>query len=420
MVITLKKRTQPGWLVWLLVMMPFSLGTLNDLLGVPWAIRYLMDAAWFFSLLFLLRLSPSRRTKGTQCLAMWAGGFLGYTLLVYLVQFQSPFYYFWGVRNNFRFYAAFFAFLAFLTPDDVEGFLKIFDYLFWVNVVVSLVQYFGMGLEGDFLGGIFGTEIGGNSYTNVFFIIVVARSLLLYLEKRETAGNCVSKCAAALFVAVLAELKFFFVEFILIIVLAVLFTNFTWRKLWVILCGSVAVVIGAALLTALFPNYAGWLSVEWFLEAATSDRGYTSSGDLNRLNAISSINELWLTDWGERLFGLGLGNCDTSAFSLVNTPFYANNADMHYTWLSYAFMYMETGYLGLIFYFGFFVLVHFAIRKIQKHSEGLERRYCCLGRIVAICCLVLAVYNSSLRTEAGYMAYFVLAIPFVYRNRWTE
>ena len=33
--------------------------------------------------------------------------------------------------------------------------------------------------------------------------------------------------------------------------------------------------------------------------------------------------------------------------------------------------------------------------------------------IFAICCILIAIYNSSLRMEAGYMAYFVLALPFV-------
>ena len=32
---------------------------------------------------------------------------------------------------------------------------------------------------------------------------------------------------------------------------------------------------------------------------------------------------------------------------------------------------------------------------------------------LAICCILIAIYNSSLRMEAGYMAYFVLALPFV-------
>lgn len=414
--ITIKKRSQSGWLMWLIIMMPFLFGTLNDLIGLPWAIRYLLDAAWFFLIFFMIR-TGHPGGKGTQILAVWVMFFVLYTLLLYIVQFQSPFYYLWGARNNFRFYAAFFAFATFLTPEDAVDYLNVFDKLFWVNVIVSLFQFFGMGLDGDYLGGIFGTEKGGNAYTNIFFLIVVTKSILFYLEKRECTRACISKCAAALLVAALAELKFFFIEFVVILVLATLFTNFTWRKLWVILGGFAAVLAGAALLTSLFPSFADWFSVKWFLENALSAKGYTSTGDLNRLNAMRVINENWLTNWGERLFGLGLGNCDTSTVALVNTPFYDKYADTHYTWLSYAFMYLENGYIGLVFYFGFFVLAYFRIRKIEKRSDGIAGTHCRLSRIMAICCAIIAVYNSSLRTESGYMAYFALAIPFTYRNR---
>ena len=93
---------------------------------------------------------------------------------------------------------------------------------------------------------------------------------------------------------------------------------------------------------------------------------------------------------------------------------------MHYTWMSYAMMYLECGWVGLIFYFGFFALVYLAICKIQRRSEGIARTYCRIARIMAIMCCLIAIYNASLRGESGYMAYFVLAIPFVYARRGYE
>ena len=410
---TIKKRTQTGWLMWLLIMMPFLFGTLNDLLGLPNLVRYVLDVAWCLLLVCLLLSNRSGQGIREKNLALWIVVFLLYAALVYVVQFQSLLYYLWGVRNNFRFYVAFFAFAAFLSQRDIEDYFKFFDVLFWINVAASLIQFFGLELTGDYRGGIFGTEQGCNGYTNVFFAIMVTKSIVFYLEKRETTWNCVTKCVAALLVAALAELKFFFVEFVIIFVLATLFTSFTWRKLWVIVGGFAAVIAFAALLTAVFPDFTDWFTVEWFLKAGTSDLGYTSSGDLNRLNAIPQINGLWLKDWGERIFGLGLGNCETSSFAFLNTPFFKANGDMHYSWLSYAFMYLECGWIGLIFYFGFFTLVYLRIRKLEKRSEGIAKTYCHVSRIVAVLCMLISVYNGSLRNEAGYMAYFVLAVPFV-------
>lgn len=412
MTIKIRKRTQPGWLVWLIIMMPFAFGFLFDLLGLPWMSRYLLDGAWGVLLLIIVCFHRHLEMRPLKGIVIWLLLFLVYTGAVYLVEFQSPLYYIWGLRNNFRFYFAFLAFALFLSARDVEGFFKLFDFLFWVNAVVTVFQFLVLELNGDYLGGVFGTEKGGNAYTNLFFAIMISKSLLFYLQKKESAWNCILKCVVALIVAAMAEIKFFFVEFVLILVLAVLFTDFTWRKFWIVIGGLLAVVCGAAILVAIFPTSAGFLTIEFFWERAVADKGYTAAGDLNRLNAIPRINELWLKNWGQRLFGLGLGNCDTSSFDLVNTPFYKIYGDMHYSWLSYAFMYLECGWIGLIFYFGFFVMAYMKARKLSVHVQDDRKAYCMLARIVAICCVLIAIYNSSLRTEAGYMAYFVLAIPY--------
>lgn len=414
MIITIKKRSQPERLSWFIVVLPFLFGLLNTFLGLPGALRYLIDVAWVTLTFMLLRHRPLRKNKIATVLTLWIGLFLICTLLVYLVQYQSGLYYLWGFRNNFRFFAAFFAWTAFLRTKDIEDFFCTLDKVFWLNVLISLFQFFVMNLQQDVLGGIFGVEAGVNGYTNIFFAIIITKSLIRCFEKQGNLRNCVLKCAAALIVAALTELKFFFVEFALILVLTSLLTKFTWRKLAIILGGVVGLMVCTALLMEIFPIFKGWFSLERMLETATSDRGYTSSGDLNRLTAIPRINELWLTHWSQRIFGMGLGNCDTSSFAIVNTPFYEQWGHMHYTWMSYAIMYLECGWVGLIFYFGFFVLVYLQIQKIEKRSEGVARSYCRISKIMAILCPLIAVYNSSLRAESAYMAYFVLAIPFVY------
>lgn len=411
-VLTIKRKNHAEWFIWVLILLPFFFGLLNGFLGLPWAIRYSMDVAWVWLVVIMLRHKGSLQGKGVTGLLVWIVLFLIYTLLVYLVQYQSGLYYLWGFRNNFRRYAAFFAFVAFLKPRDVEDYFSFFDKLFWVNVIVSIYQFIVLEVNQDFLGGIFGIENGVNGYTNIYFVIIITRAVVRYMEKRESAKTCFSKCIVALLVAALAELKFFFVEIILIIVLAILFTNFTWRKFIIVAGGVAAVFSFAALLSLIFPIFSDFLSMEFFWETATSDKGYTSSGDLNRLTAIPRINELWLKNWPQRLFGLGLGNCDTSSFAIVNTPFYEQYGHMHYTWMTYAMTYLETGYVGLIFYFGFFVLVYLGIEKIERRSEGVVKSNCRTAKIVAILCIIISVYNSSMRHEAAYMAYFVLAIPF--------
>lgn len=414
---TIKQRSQADCLIWLLIAGCLLVSALHEWVGLPWGLRYVLDVAWVL-LFVLMGLRRMRQNKhGANMLALWVLLFCVYTALVYLVQFQSVPYYLWGLRNNFRFFVAFFAFATYLKPKDIRGYFKLFDILFWVNILVSLYQFFALELRGDYLGGFFGTAKGANAYTNIYFVIIATKDILLYLDKKEKLGACVVKCVAMLLVAALAELKFFFAEFILIVALSTLVTKFTWRTCFILAGGVAGVTVFAALLVTLFPEFEGFLSLEWLTEAGTSDQGYTSSGDLNRLNAISKINELWLKTGWQRVFGLGLGNCDTATFAFLNTPFFESYGDMHYSWISYAFMYLECGWIGLIFYFGFFVLVYLSIRRIEKRSGGIAKTYCRMGRILALMCMVIAIYNSSLRTEAGYMMYFALSIPFVMQKQ---
>ncbi|MBQ3257696.1 MAG: hypothetical protein IJA67_09805 [Oscillospiraceae bacterium] len=399
-------------------MTPFILGTTTDLLGLPWAIRYIMDFIWVVLLVYQIRYSKLIDDRGIKLLTLYCIAFFGCTLVGYIVQFQSPLYYLWGVRNNFRFYSAFISFALFVRETDVKDYFGVLYKLFWLNAVVAIIQFLFFGYSYDLLGGLFGVERGVNGSTNVYFCIMVAWSLVRYMEKKESFLNCAAVCVTALLIAALAELKFFFIEFVIIVGFSAVLTKFSLRKIVAIIGGLVAVVLFAALLEVIFPYFSGFFSVEWFIQEATSERGYTASGDLNRLNAVSRINELWLMTWQERLFGFGLGNCDTSSFAFVNTPFYEMFGHMHYTWISYAFMYLECGWIGLFFYFGFFVLVYFKATRIQKRVSGDGVTYCRLVRIMAILCVVISIYNSSLRTEAGYMAYFVLSIPFVYDREY--
>lgn len=408
MVITVShpKRIQPENLARLLLILPFFLSWL------PSGAGYFLDILWLALTVFLARFwrrSGGRRLGG---LALWVLTFLGLTAAVYLVQFQSLWYYLWGLRNNFRFYAAVFSFALFLKQRDVEEVWRLFDRLFWLNFWLSLLEFGVLGRRGDYLGGIFGMEQGCNGYTNIFLVIMVAKSVVFYLEGMGSSDRCLAKCAAALLIAALAELKFFFVEFAVILLLAMLFGKCTRRLFLLIMTGIVGAGVCVLLLYRMFPEFGGWFNPSDMLETATANTGYSSAGDLNRLTAISDISRQIFQSWGQRIFGLGLGNCDYAGFDFLTSPFYRGREGLHYTWMSHSFLFLETGYLGLVFFFGFFVLVFFAAGRREKRCTGRQRAYCRVGRILAVLCMMMGIYNASLRSEAGYLAYFALALPF--------
>lgn len=419
LVLRIKKRTQAEVMIGVIMLLPFAFATLIELLHLPAAIKYTCDIAWLF-LLVLIFLQRTPRTMEQKICRWFIVLFFLYTLVGYVFNIQSVLYYLWGARNNFRFYVAFLAFIYFLKERHIEEYLGLFDKLFWLNAAVCMVQFLFFGKRQDYLGGIFGAQRGCNSSLNIFFVIMTIKSILMYLNNRKGLAACVAECGTALLLSALAELKFFYIEFAVIAICAVLLTRFTWKKVMIIAGSLVGVVVTTQLLTSLFPEFEGIFSLEVLLAAASSTSGYTGTGDMNRLTAISMISDRFLKTPWEQLIGMGLGNCETASFSFLTTPFYLRYNHLNYTWISTAFTFLETGYLGLGFFYGFFVLIYWLRGRIGKFGD-YDRVYCQMSAIAAVCGIMIGIYNSSLRTEAGYMLYFVLAFPLILQNKsWQE
>lgn len=281
-----------------------------------------------------------------------------------------------------------------------------------------MVQFFAFDLRGDFLGGFFGTEKGCNGYLNVFMAVIVIKAIVYYLSKKESLLYCILICASSLVVAALAELKFFFVEFIVILFVALFISETSLRKILIFAIGLVIIVVGASILTFLSPHFANFLSIDYIIES-TSTGGYASNEQLNRLTTIPIISEEILTTPSMKWFGLGLGNCDTANFEFLKTPFYFDYIHLRYNWFSTSFLYLETGFIGLIFFFGFFLLVGIKSFLMAK-KDYLNRPYYQMALIAAVVCVMIAIYNASLRTEAGYLIYFMLALPLIIKKGEVE
>lgn len=415
----IKRRTLPEWLIYFMLIMPFAFGILIDLAGLPTLVRFTLDFA-LVGLLGILMLRAENRIKRRLLpLLIFFSCFTFYLLVSYLFNYQSVFYFIWGFRNNFRFIFALFSFVAFMNYDDAEGYLKVFDVLFWVNFVVCLVQYYLMGYKQDFLGGLFGVSVGCNVYLNVFLCIIITKALIYFLNKREKTLPFLLKLAASFFIAALAELKFFYIEFIIILCIVSLITKFTWKKVIVIVSGLIGVAIGIAILIRIFPEYVGQFTFELLYESAVSEKGYTSSGDINRLSAIKTISENLFTKGSHFFIGYGLGNCDLSSISIFNTPFFESHSTVNYNWFSHAFIYLETGYIGLIFFFSIFILLFICARKSLKEGYA-DANHCQLAMTIALMCILFSIYNTSLRLDSVYMISFVLALPFIKKESSDE
>ena len=408
--INIRKKTIPECTALFIMFFPFCLSFFIDLLHVPGFIKYALDFAWvtvFFCLFIRKKVSVNKKLiPFVGFVILW----LIYVFVTYMFHFQSIFYFLWGLRNNLRFYIAFLGFAAFCSKKAVSPYFQFIDFLFWINACVSFVQFFILGYQQDFLGGIFGVGRGCNANTIILFTVVVTKSILLYLDEKESTAMCFLKSGVSLILAAMAELKFFIIFFVLILFASMMLTKFSWRKLLVLLVMAVLLMLAGSLLTAIFGEHEK-LTLARIIKLATST-SYSSAKDLGRLTAIPTLSKTLLSNLSDRIFGLGLGNCDTSAFAVCNTPFYQMYQGLHYSWFSSAFLFLETGYIGLILNLSFFVMCFILAYKNLKKKENnplLDQ----MAVIMAFCCILLTFYNSSLRMEIGYVAYFVLALPFV-------
>lgn len=408
--LNIKKQPIIKYLAYFIFIMPFVMTFLIDIVRVPSFIKYTIDAVWLMSIALLFLRRKVVLDKNIIPFILFIIGFFCYALFIYVTNFQSVFYFLWGFRNNFRFYFAFLVFCMVFTDEDVDFCFKFMDVLFWINVVVTLFQFFVLGLKQDYLGGVFGVEKGCNGYSIAFFSIILSKSILQFMSKKESAISCFSKCIVVIVLSAMAELKFFFVIFAGILLLSTMLTSFSWRKFILILLSAFLFSVATTILTDLF-GAGNDLSVKSIVSYVTKSN-YSSENDLSRFTALSTLSNKIMNNNFERLFGFGLGNCDTSAFAICNTPFFETYSYLHYHWFSSALLFLETGYVGLAIYFLFFVMC-FVFAFNHRKKEGYNTLCCQMTMIMSVICIALTFYNGSLRFEVAYMIYFVLSLPLI-------
>lgn len=409
-VLILQKRTVPEIFTYVIFIMPFFLSFLQEFIGFPSFVKYVIDVCWLGALISLFMVRRVYIKKDITPLLSIIIAFFLIALIVYFFNFQSPFYFLWGLRNNLRFYIAFLAFTVFFEESDIKTCMKFLDVFFWINAVVCFFQFLVLGYKQDFLGGLFGTETGCNAYLIVFFAIIATKSILNYFNDNESAISCFTKCGVILMISVMAELKFFFVMFMIILIVASVITKFSWKKVFLYAISFFFIMVASVLIVEFFGENRA-LDMENIIDLVFATN-YSSARDLGRFTAIPTISNRFLIEPLEKLFGFGLGNCDTSAFAICNTPFYRSYSYLNYNWFSSAFLFLETGFVGLSLYLIFFVVIFILSYKKSKKVNS-NKSFCQLGMIMSIVCFILTFYNSSLRMETGYIAFFILALPFV-------
>lgn len=382
-------------------------------LGAPYAAIYVLDL--LNTVAVLCSLKKAKLAFRNSQYGVVLGVFLAFCALLTLTDVLNAVnlpLVAWAFRNTFRLFGFFMACVAFLNMDDVERIMKLFYAFQIVNVFVSLFQFYVLGLRQDNLGGIFGSSSGCNGYSNVFFCMLLCYYALFCLSGKKPIKYLVIICCSTLVLAAMAEIKFYFFEFAIIMLIAVVVYVHKVRAFAVAALSVVALLTGLQVFASVFPDsYASLFNVKAMTDYSTkSMAGY----ELSRFGAFGEINQLiFNNDPVKELFGVGFGGAEmSSSIPMLNSAFYYRWGYLNYRWFSHQMWYIETGLVGFILFVslfaGHFIYTVRLIRRRPEHKVLLQ--FVALFTLVTIANLW---YNCSTRIEAGYIIYFALSISCI-------
>ena len=399
-------------MIWLILIITSFGGLLISTFHVPNFIYYCADLLNILLLFFASRkLKVGRGITSARPLIIIFWLFVLNTVIGIIGNGVPAILAVWGVRNVFRYIVFFISCVVLLEVDDILKFDSILQKIYILNAALALIQYFVLGLKGDYIGGIFGTIQGCNGALTIFLNIALAYFVSKYLYGMLKIRYLAIYTVLYFLVAALSETKGNYIFFVMIIAVSIIVTNKSFKTLIITITAVFALVLGAYFLNRYFPGSLDFL-LDWQEANAYMDASYFGTTTFTRNAALSTANELFFKDnlW-LYLFGYGMGACDMSSYFV--SPFYQNYGYMNYRQIGASMTVLQTGYLGLILYFAFFVII-FIISFLQgsklkdKHGKMIMSATCS----IAVFAIVDSFY-ASLYIDAGYWLFFALSIPFI-------
>jgi hypothetical protein len=368
----------------------------------------LLDAIVFLGLLFSLRFL-SKRLSNTKAGILFAicAALLFVGVVHALLEHASPMMILEGARNSFRGMITFIVAVCLLQRSTAKRIMHLIELFFRINIVVCTIQSFLLGVSHDNCNGLFGAG-KMNSWTNILLCVISIYYISRYMNRLISLRSVVVNIVLCLYVAILAELKFYFFELITIAMVMVLLEKPSWRTFVLCVVGGLA-LSGMVTLFVAFWEDNSMFTIDGLRYYFDTDRsfGYSSKDDWGRIGGIANATKKFFsTDMN--LFGMGLGYCG------FDTPFYDRYGWLHYNWFSYISIFMEQGWVGIIGYFAFFVVNILMLRKKKRTAQTADAKVIYdVSMVMSALGIMLMIYNS---TVTGYPAFFLfLLMGIAYR-----
>lgn len=388
---------------------------LIDGVGLPSVIVYFTDLLMATLCIYmLLYRKHTLRSVGARVQSVIIFFLIFYMILDGVLNVVNPLLIVWAARKTFRGLIFLVACVRFLELEDVEKIFKALFIVQLVNIVLTSYQFFALGLRQDHLGGIFGTAQGSNAWSNLFFCILLTYYTVCFIQEKSYLKEFIVVIASTIIIAALAEIKVFFVEFPLIIIAVMIFTRVSFKKCILAIVGVGMFYFALGFFAKYYPLfYARFTSIESILGMG---RDVGTGYNLSRLGAFESISKIFFNDSiFRKMWGYGLGSCETSSLAFLNSPFYKTHGQYNYIWFGHMITFLETGYIGIVTTVGMFSSFILYAFKIHKKMKDNMKVHSISVFVMTICGIAILNfwYNNFIRSEMQYLIYFAISTVFI-------
>lgn len=383
--------------------------SLIDLLHFPSLIRYFLDInCIFLILLFFPKVKNLVNDKSSKKLSAYIFFYMVATIAFSIIRRTPIGQVAWAARNNYLFIFFFFICAYSLNLDDVKRIMKNTVRLQAYNILCAVYEYFIIRKTGDNLGGMFGTAQGCNGYINVYLCIITAYSIIQYVNKKASLAYLSYIVLSSIVLAVASELKFYFIELAIIIIVSSVLTNINPKNGMMVIVGVMALFVGFQILTALDPTSAELLHD--FDRISEYSKVTYDNKVIARATPFSQINDYFFRgNVFYNLFGYGFGACESSeTFAWANSSFATAYGQLGYRNLSTAMLFIETGYVGIVAFIAILVGIFVNAQKL-KQKNIQNRSFYAFSQVVSVILIANVWYNSSIRREIAYLSFFCLS-----------
>lgn len=322
-----------------------------------------------------------------------------------IINAVSPFNFFWGFRSEMMGVLIMFATASYLRPEDIRTLFKYFFYFQFLNFVCAAYQYHVLGYFQDFNNGAF----TGGAGQDIFCGALMVYYFYEYINKRCEKWKVVFVFLSVLYIAVVEEEKFIIMEMMLLMFYYTLSSKLNFVKILLLVIGGGVMIFAIGELGEINggDHAETLLSPDKMLEyAQMQGAGY----ELPRIGSSAIIGKLFFSDPLQYFFGLGLGVCEDSSLSIVNTSFFNRYGELHYMWFPFQIIFMQTGWIGIVLFVTVYVkLVIVNIKEKRNCSDQFTHVYD-FGIVITLLCIVYIWYNGTMHNYSSIMPHLFMGL----------